>query len=198
MAAYADIAKGLLESIPFWTLNYIDRSINHWADALSKLTASCANKPTTPFYIMDLAASSITETSPLVNHISQIQGWRTPLIQFIQGTLPDTNETGRRKIAFKARNCCMENGQLYRRSLTEPLLKCVGKDEVELAIIEIHTGICGEHLAGKKLALQIIRYGFFGPLCDTIMKNSLKIASHVSFTARLHVGLPLLCKNPNF
>lgn len=57
----------------------------------------------------------------------------------------------------------MENNQLFRRSLTEPLLKCVGKEEAETAMIEVHFGICEEHLAGKNLALKLIRYGIFWP-----------------------------------
>lgn len=68
-----------------------------------------------------------------------------------------------RSITFKAKNYCLEGGQLYRRSLTEPLLKCVGKEEAEIAMLEVHSGICGEHLAGKNLALKLMRYGIFWP-----------------------------------
>lgn len=56
----------------------------------------------------------------------------------------------------------MDN-QLFRRSLTEPLLKCVGKEEAETALVEVHTSIYEEHLAGKNLVLKIMRYGFFWP-----------------------------------
>lgn len=68
-----------------------------------------------------------------------------------------------RSIAFKARNYCFENNQLFRRSLTEPLLKCVGKNKAAIAMMEVHSGIYGEHLVGKNLALKLIRYGILWP-----------------------------------
>ncbi|XP_074347504.1 uncharacterized protein LOC141686363 [Apium graveolens] len=136
MTAYANITKGLLESITSWTLSYIDRSENQWADSLSKLTTPNPGSSMAPNYIMDLTTSSITDSPSDINCVNPSQDWRTPLIQFIQGTFPEMSKDEKRKISFKARNYCIENKQLYRRSLTEPLLKCVGNDEVEMAMIE--------------------------------------------------------------
>lgn len=50
---------------------------------------------------------------------------------------------------------------LYRRALTEPLLRCVWPEEAKLAMNEVHSGVCAEHMAGKNLALKIMRYGVF-------------------------------------
>lgn len=53
-----------------------------------------------------------------------------------------------------ARNYCVINDKLYNRSLVELLLRCIGPDEAQIAILEVHTGICGDHLGGKNLAFN--------------------------------------------
>ncbi|XP_074383350.1 uncharacterized protein LOC141724931 [Apium graveolens] len=149
MASYATIVKGLLSSFFSWTLSRIDRSINHWADALSRLTTSDTSLHQAPVYVKILTHSSIAITSTDVNCVSPPQDWRTPIIQYIEGCLLEMTESDKRKIAYKARNYCLENNQLFRRSLTAPLLKCVGEEEATLAMIEVHTRIYGEHLGEK-------------------------------------------------
>ncbi|XP_074342777.1 uncharacterized protein LOC141680452 [Apium graveolens] len=64
---------------------------------------------------------------------------------------------------FKARNYCTIGSVLYRRALTEPLLRCLSPEEANQAILEVHTGICGEHLGGRNLALKIMRQGMCWP-----------------------------------
>lgn len=76
---------------------------------------------------------------------------------------------------FKARNYCVKEEKLYRRSLTEPLLRCLSPEETVTAITEVHMGICGEHLGGKNLALKITREGLFWPTlrkdCEEFVKK---------------------------
>lgn len=57
----------------------------------------------------------------------------------------------------------MQNGQLYRRTFTSPILKCIGLNESEYYLQEVHEGICGDHMSGKPLAHKIIRQGYYWP-----------------------------------
>ncbi|XP_074356180.1 uncharacterized protein LOC141695870 [Apium graveolens] len=65
---------------------------------------------------------------------------------------------------FKARNYCVVGSSLYRRSLSEPLLRCLTSEKAQQAMVEVHTSICGEHLGGKNLALKIIKQGLYWPI----------------------------------
>lgn len=90
MASYMQTAVQILKSFDFWTLSNIERSLNQFTDALSKLTSSpipCQNEP---IYIKELTNSSLNEQGVLV--ISEIQDWRTPIIQYIKGTLAEEDE----------------------------------------------------------------------------------------------------------
>ena len=53
------------------------------------------------------------------------------------------------------------NGQLYKRSFSHPLLWCLGPEEALTVLVEVHEGICGEHIAGRTLAYKILRQGYY-------------------------------------
>ena len=52
-------------------------------------------------------------------------------------------------------------GQLYKRSLSQPLLKCLTLDQVNSVLEEVHEGLCGHHLGGKVLPLKVLRTGYY-------------------------------------
>lgn len=67
------------------------------------------------------------------------------------------------KVKHRSASYTLVGGRLFRRSATQPLLRCLDKDEQLLALETVHEGICREHLAGRSLAFKILRQGFFWP-----------------------------------
>ncbi|XP_074346711.1 uncharacterized protein LOC141685516 [Apium graveolens] len=134
MSIYLNLARSMLKKISSWTIKNIYMEDNQLANALSKL------------------ASSFVTTSE-----------HQPILEYILlNKLPqDMGEA--RAISYKAKNYCVLENKLYRRGLVEPLLRCLGPEESHTSIVEVHTGICGDHLGGKNLALKIVRHGLFGP-----------------------------------
>ena len=61
------------------------------------------------------------------------------------------------------------DGQLYKRGLSQPLLKCLGLSQVKYVLEEVHEGSCGQHLGAKSLAMKILRDGYLWP---TMVKDS--------------------------
>lgn len=62
---------------------------------------------------------------------------------------------------YRAKNYCIVIDKLFRRPLVEPLLQCMGSEEARTAILEVHTGICGDQLGARNLTLKVIRQGIF-------------------------------------
>ncbi|XP_074378335.1 uncharacterized protein LOC141719868 [Apium graveolens] len=104
----------------------------------------------------------------MVHNIQRKLDWRSPILEYILENKLPMKKSEARAIMFKARNYCTIGSVLYRRALTEPLLRCLSPEEADKAILEVHTGICGEHLGGKSLALKIMRQGMYWP---TIRKD---------------------------
>lgn len=44
-----------------------------------------------------------------------------------------------------------------------PLLKCMGPQEAEYTLAEIHSRVCNGHLGARALAAKVLRAGFFWP-----------------------------------
>ncbi|XP_057808738.1 uncharacterized protein LOC131023214 [Salvia miltiorrhiza] len=86
--------------------------------------------------------------------------WRAPIIHFLI-----TGERLSRESNQRARyeNYCLNNDQLYKRSFTHPLLKCLSPEEANFALTEIHAGCCGGHTGFRDLIRKTFRAGFYWP-----------------------------------
>lgn len=50
--------------------------------------------------------------------------------------------------------------ELYKKSFSKPLLKCLGPEDAYYDLSKVHKGICGLHLGAKALTRQVIKVGF--------------------------------------
>ena len=74
-----------------------------------------------------------------------------------------TDPVKARKIKVRGAYFTMIDGVHYKRAFTMSFLKCLGPQEAEYALTEVHSGICDEHLGGRALVAKILRAGFFWP-----------------------------------
>ncbi|RDY11236.1 putative protein K02A2.6, partial [Mucuna pruriens] len=97
-----------------------------------------------------------------------------PIVEYLEGgKLPvDPAEAG--KIRKEAPKYALVEGRLYRRGFSSPLLKCVGPEEAEYIIKEVHEGICGTHIGGRALAGKIARTGYYWPSLKADCMNYVK------------------------
>ena len=85
----------------------------------------------------------------------------TPIIQYLQNETRPDDPIEAKKMAKEASYYAIIRGQLYRRALTQPLLKCLSLDWIHVILEEINEGSCGHHLGGKALALKILRASYY-------------------------------------
>jgi hypothetical protein len=85
--------------------------------------------------------------------------WRTPIVDYLRNPSVRTDRNVRRT-AFKY---VLMSDELYRRTIDDILLKCLGPSDVVLAMAEIHEGICGTHQSAPKMKWLLRRYGFYWP-----------------------------------
>jgi hypothetical protein len=55
------------------------------------------------------------------------------------------------KIRRWALKFVLDDGELYRRTVDDLLLNCLGLDQARLAMEEVHEGICGTHQSTPKM-----------------------------------------------
>jgi hypothetical protein len=49
---------------------------------------------------------------------------------------------------------------LYKTLVTEPLLRCLSKDECKKLLSQTHSGVCGGHIGARALAGESVHAGF--------------------------------------
>ncbi|PKA59306.1 hypothetical protein AXF42_Ash001400 [Apostasia shenzhenica] len=89
--------------------------------------------------------------------------WMDKISRFLrEGELPSDSHQAR-KLRVKAARFILLQGQLFRRCYSWPLAKCVREEDTKTILERIHACECGTHAAGRNLALQILRQGYYWP-----------------------------------
>jgi len=95
--------------------------------------------------------------------------WVEPIKEFlINGTLP-VNENESRRIQRRSKAYTIINGEVYKRSVTGVLQRCVEPEEGKEMLVEIHQGECGHHASSRALVAKVFRHGFYWP---TALENA--------------------------
>ena len=86
----------------------------------------------------------------------------------VDGILPsDPKEAS--KLRTRSARFTIHRGILYKRGFSTPILKCVGKEDANYVLKEVHEGICGNHIGARSLAAKTLRHGYYGP---TMLKDA--------------------------
>ena len=170
MTKYASLVKQKLKTLTAWKLEHIPRDRNERVDALAVVAASLPVKETIYFPIYYKPDSSI-----LHDRVSQIQeappSWMDPIILYITtGELPD-DKSKAHKIQIQSARFSIIDGQLYKRSLSGPYLKCLTPEQSQYMLVELHEGICGNHPGGRTLAHRAHTQGNYWPTMKTNAAN---------------------------
>ena len=74
----------------------------------------------------------------------------------VDETLPsDPKEAS--KLRARSARFTLHRGTLYKRGFSTPILKCVGKEDADYILREVHEGIYGNHIGARTLAGKILR-----------------------------------------
>ena len=105
---------------------------------------------------MELEEDPATEPDPLVD-------WRTLYLNYLlHDTLP-MDKMEARWLARRAKSFILVEGELYKRSHTRILQRCIPIEQGKHLLNDIHGGICGHHAAPRTLVGNAFRQGFYWP-----------------------------------
>src|SRR6185312_10812470 len=95
------------------------------------------------------------------------EDWRTQFIDIIKEfKLPpqvDPKSAEVARIIRRSKGFVLVGDNLYKRSTSGILMKCVTLGEGKDILREIHEGVCGDHAASRTLVGKAYRLGFFWP-----------------------------------
>jgi hypothetical protein len=73
------------------------------------------------------------------------------------------NNVERTRMQQRAKAYQIIEEELYKTSVTRPLLHCLSKEEGKDLLTHIHAGVCGGHIGVRALAAKVFRQGFYWP-----------------------------------
>ena len=112
--------------------------------------------------------SSLIDDGTNVQELDSESNWTTPLISYLKtGVLPDGNDTAR-KLKVQASRFVLIKYVLYKKGFSRPYLRCLGHEEADYVIREVHEGIYGNHSGARSLVHKLIRAGCYWP---TMLKD---------------------------
>ncbi|XP_015959713.1 uncharacterized protein LOC107483611 [Arachis duranensis] len=82
-------------------------------------------------------------------------------------------------------------GQLFKKGLSQPLLKCLHPDQTDYVLREVNEGCCCHHIGGKALARKLIRASYYWP---SMMRDSQEFISVPCWFG--HKAKILICGTP--
>jgi hypothetical protein len=87
--------------------------------------------------------------------------WTKPYLAYLaRGELPE-DLIHRRQIIRRSKAFTIINGELYKRSTTGVLQRCIAPEDGIALLWDIHAGTCGHHASSRTLIAKAFRLGFY-------------------------------------
>jgi transposase InsO family protein len=186
MEAYCDEVRRLEDKFYGLELNHVAWRYNETADELAKIASGWTTVPPDVFS-WDLHQPSVkTDDTPEPGEASAPEGealrveeerngvtpnrnWQTPYLQYLhRGELP-LDRAEARRLARRAKSFVLlgDEKELYHRSPSGILQRCISIAEGQELLQETHSGACGHHAAPRALIGNAFRQGFYWPTAVT-------------------------------
>ena len=141
----------------------IPREENECADHLAK--AASAKFMLVPKQVLSFVQlSSLIDDRISMQEVDSECNWTAPLISYLKtGVLLD-KKGAVRKLKVHASRFVLMKDALYKRGFSRPNLRCLGQEEANYVIREVHEGICGNHSGARSLVHKLIQAGYYWPI----------------------------------
>ena len=126
---------------------------------------------------MELEEDPATEPDPLVN-------WMMPYLDYLlrEALLIDKMEA--RWLARRAKSFVLVEGELYKRSHTRILQRCIPIEQGKQLLSDIHGRVCGHHAALRTLVKNVFQQGFYWPTAVADAEQIVRTCEGCQYYAR--------------
>ncbi|KAL2250053.1 UNVERIFIED_CONTAM: hypothetical protein Sindi_2479000 [Sesamum indicum] len=190
MTSYRDIVKRWMGKFDKCSILQVPRTENDKANALSKFGATMTGIKNQKITTLVREQSVIIEKIE-VQAVSMVESWKDEIDKYLEyGTLPNDLFKAKR-VRFRAARFTLLSGQLYKRTVDGPLLKCLDEERAEYVMREIPEGSYGNH-SGARFRVPRILISDNGTQFQgrkiTEWCKELKIVQHFTAVANLQAN----------
>ena len=106
--------------------------------------------------VMELEEEPTIEPDPLGD-------WRTLYLNYLLYDALPMDKTKARRLMRRTKSFVLMEGELYKRSHTGILQRCIPIEQGKRLLSDIHGGVCGHHATPRTLVGNVFRQGFYWP-----------------------------------
>ncbi|KAJ4757223.1 Pol-polyprotein [Rhynchospora pubera] len=185
LALYLEKVKTVLAAFESASVEYVPRTQNETADALSKIAKESDLDREKPIVMLEVPHPSIDVLAFEVYIVEAGKEWYALLWNFLkEGKLPEEDKVAR-KVKRWALEFTIRDGLLLKKGYGIPWLTCVGRAKADEIIAEVHEGICGSHQGITSLGRRIVRAGFYWPSLKKDVETYVRRCEKCQFHARI-------------
>jgi hypothetical protein len=107
------------------------------------------------------ASMKTVEPEPRVINLIQGEDWHAPIMVFLHHYYEPDSATKHTKMQQRAKAYQIVDIDLYRTSISGPLLHYVSKAKGQNQLSKIHARVCGGHIGARALATKVLQQGFY-------------------------------------
>jgi ribonuclease HI len=112
---------------------------------------------------IDYLSVKVMEIDQAVFTVREVPSWARPIMDFLVDGQVLVDETEARRVIRRSKGYTIINKEIYKRSATGVLQRCVESAEGQEMLREIHQGECGHHASSRALVSKVFRHGFYWP-----------------------------------
>jgi hypothetical protein len=143
-------------------VGYIGRNKN--AEAYEPAKAAAHNTPLSADVFLQItsdASMKIVELEPRVINIIQGEDWRASITAYLCHYYEPDTTTEQIRMHQRAQSYQIVDNDLYKISVSSPLLRCVSREEGWQILSVVHARVCGAHIGARALAAKVLWQSFY-------------------------------------
>jgi ribonuclease HI len=203
MEAYCDEVRRLEDKFYGLELNHVARRYSETADELAKIASGRTKVPLNVFSrdiyqpsvkindtpepeVPSAAEGEALRIEGERNGVVPNQNWQTPYLEYLlRGELP-LDKAEARRLARRAKSFVLlgDEKELFHRSPSGILQRCISIAQGQELLQEIHSGACGHHAAPRTLVGNTFRQGFYWPTAVADATRIIRSCRGCQFYAR--------------
>ncbi|KAM0924514.1 hypothetical protein ACQ4PT_004846 [Festuca glaucescens] len=187
MIAYKEVYNELEKLFDGCEVNHISRLSNDEADALANIGSQCLAIPPGVFWEEISERSTKAKKQPkkkeklekdsgapaaIEESISREEEeshevmvvqvpWMQVYVAYISRKEIPEDPVEARRVIRRSKAFTVVKGELYKRSISGVLQRCVTPEEGRVLLKDVHEGVCGHHASSRAIAAKVFRAGFY-------------------------------------
>ena len=172
MILYLKKVRELFKKFIWVQVRHVPRAENTRADALAKLATTSQEDLDRLVSVEHLPEPSVNINNEEVSPIMSEPSWMDPIWDYLVDEILSSDPKEASKLRTRSARFTIHRGTLYKQGFSTPILKCVGKEDANYMLKEVHEGIYGNHIEARSLAAKTLRHGYYWP---TMIKDATEL-----------------------